>query len=79
MTQVSTALMAYLSPVSITTAANLPPVLLVLLIPVANELEEKKYLYVNSTTQKCTSKIFKTFLFEGFFQFFCVNGTGGAP
>jgi hypothetical protein len=29
---------------------------------------KKIYLYANSTTQRCTNKIFKTFLIEGFFH-----------
>ncbi len=58
----------------------LPQVPLVLLIPVANsgnnirllttkrELKGKIYLYVNSTTQRCSKKIIKTFLIVRFFR-----------
>ncbi len=31
-------------------------------------LKEKSYLYVNSTTQRCSKKIIKTFLIEDFFH-----------
>ncbi len=31
-------------------------------------LKAKIYIYVNSTTQRCTNKIIKIFLLEGFFH-----------
>ncbi len=79
---------ANLPPVSIITAANLR---LVSTTPVTNcgnniiryrwhlklNLNEKIYLYVNFTTQKCLNKIMKTFLIEDFFFTFaiCVKDT----
>jgi hypothetical protein len=38
-----------------------------LLTPLS-ELEEKIYLYVNSTTQRCSNKIIETFWIEDFFH-----------
>jgi hypothetical protein len=43
-------------------------------------LKVKIFLYVNSTTQRCSKNIIKTFLIEGFFSFGnSVNDTSGAP
>jgi hypothetical protein len=73
-----------LPPVSTTPAANLPPVSTT---PVANngynirlqssytELKAKIYIYVNSTTQRCPSKIIKILQFEDFFHLPPVSAT----
>jgi hypothetical protein len=37
------------------------------LLTTLNKLEEKNYLYVNSTTQRCPKEIIKNFLIEDFF------------
>jgi hypothetical protein len=43
-------------------------------------LKEKIYLYVNSTTERCPNKIIKTFLIEKIFPFATPgNNIGGAP
>jgi hypothetical protein len=42
-------------------------------------LKEKNCPYVNSTTQRCSNKIIKTFLIEDFLFATGVNDTGGAP
>jgi hypothetical protein len=43
-------------------------------------LKKKNYLYLNSTTQRCSYNIFKAFLIEDFFPFATdFNNTGGAP
>ncbi len=73
-----------LPPVSMTLAVNFPPVSITmvannwnnirLLTPYSeSELEGKNYLYVNSTTQRCTNKIIKTCLIEDFFCLLPVN------
>jgi hypothetical protein len=68
--------------VSTTLAVNLPPVSITMvanswnnirLLTPLSELEGKNYLYVNSTTQRCTSKIIKTYLIEDFFYLLPVN------
>ncbi len=42
--------------------------------------KKKMYLYVNSTTQSCPSKIFNSFLIEDFFpNAIGVTDSGGAP
>jgi hypothetical protein len=79
--QVSTApvaihISADLTPVSMTLAVNCHRC--IRLITPLCELEEKLYLFVNSTTQKCSNKIFKTFLFEDCFHLPPID-TGGAP
>ncbi len=38
-------------------------------------LKKKMYLYVNSSTQRCTNKIFRTFLIEDFFHLPLVSST----
>jgi hypothetical protein len=45
------------------------------LLTLLSELEEKVYLYVNSTTQSCPKKIFKTFLIKDFFHLSLVSST----
>jgi hypothetical protein len=79
-------------PVSLTPVVNLPPVTLAFVDVVNNgnnirlltvhlemNLKKKKYLYVNSTTQRCSNKVLKIFLTEDFFSFATgVNNTGGS-
>jgi len=45
------------------------------LLTTSNELEEKIYLYANSTTQRCQKEIMKIFLIEDFFHLPLVSTT----
>jgi hypothetical protein len=57
------------SPVSTTPAANNENNITISdCLHLKVNLKNKIYLYVNSTTQRCSNKIFKTFLIEDFFQ-----------
>jgi hypothetical protein len=40
-----------------------------------SELEEKNYLNVHSTSQRCSNKIFKTLLIDDFYHFLPVSTT----